>query len=411
MSYEFFIAQRYLKSKRKTGFISLNTYISIIGVMVGVAALIIVLSVMNGFESEVRSRIVGFRSHLELRDANDDGLQNYSPLTRKIQRMKNIVGASPFVSDKALIVFKSQKQGVEIKGVDSATINSVSEIPQKINYGVFDISDIGEEGARKYPGMVLGSYLADRLGVDLGDKVSVVSPAGLSPMLSRIPITTFKISGFFETGIADFDDVFAYVALEKAQKMFQMRGKVSGLEIKLDDISNAESVASTLEMFLGDDYKAVTWFDMHKNLFSAMQLEKWGMFIALSLIITVAAFNIISTLIMVVLEKTKEISILKSMGATSRAITRIFVFEGLIGGVVGTFLGCGVGFLVCWLQIKYKLISLPSDVYIISAVPVLMQGRDFIFVAVVAILLCYLAAIYPAKRASALDPIEAMRYE
>lgn len=411
MSYEFFIAKRYLRSKRKTGFISLITYISIIGVMIGVSALIIVLSIMNGFESEVRSRIIGFGAHIELRTYHNQGIEDHEVVQRQIEHISHIVGISPYINEKGLIISRKKKNAVAIKGVDPETVSQVSDVREKINYGLFEVGDI-ESNGKAYPGIVLGTYLADKLGVDLGDKVQVLSPSGISPLLTSIPhLRTFTVTGFFETGIYEFDDVFAYVSIKEAQRLFELKDRVTGLEIKLDDLNNADAVAAEIRGILGYPYAAVTWFQMNKNLFSWMQFEKWGMFIILSLIITVAAFNIVSTLIMIVLEKTKEIGILKSMGADEAGIRKIFIFEGLLGGVVGTVLGCVIGFVVCWLQLKYEFISLPPDVYIISALPVLMKGLDFFLIATVAILLCYLATVYPARKAAKLEPVEAIRYE
>jgi len=412
MSYELFIAGRYLKSKRKTGFISLITYISMLGVMIGVAALIIVLAVMNGFEKEVRSRFIGFGSHIELRTFHNKGISESEGIRERIKDIHHIVGVSEYINEKALIISKSRKQGVAIKGVNPQTIVEVSDIEDDINYGAFDLGQI-ENNGRAYPGIVLGTYLADKLVVDLGDRVQILSPAGIGPMLlnSTPNVRTFVVTGFFETGLYEFDDLFAYVAIPEAQRLFEMKNMVSGLEVKLDDLDEADDVAAVIEERLGYPYHAVTWFQLNKNLFSWMQLEKWGMFVVLSLIIMVAAFNIVSTLIMIVLEKTKEVGILKSMGATSRSIRRIFVYEGLIGGVIGTFLGCAIGFVMCWLQQEYQLISLPPDVYLISALPVVMNKLDFLFITTVALLLCYLATVYPALKASRLEPVEAIRYE
>ncbi len=422
MTFELFVANRHLKSKRKTGFISLITYISILGVMIGVAALIIVLSVMNGFESEVRSRIIGFGAHIELRTFHNQGVENYQEIIDKLANLDHLAGISPYIEEKGLIISKNKKSGVAVKAVDPATVSQVSDILNNINYGLFEIGDIPSDGQKSYPGIVIGSYLADRLNVDLGDKVQIMSPNNISPLLlNSVPsMRTFKVTGFFETGIFDFDELYAYVSINEAQRLFDLRKKnkdgktanyVTGLEIKLDDLDYADAVAAEIDNILGYPYATLTWFDMNKNLFSWMQIEKWMMFIVLSLIIIVAAFNIISTLIMIVLEKTKEIGILKSMGATSSSIRRIFVLEGLIGGVIGTALGCIIGYVTCWLQLEYKLISLPADVYIISSVPVLMQGLDFVMIAAIAVLLCYLAAVYPASRAAKLEPVEAIRYE
>ncbi len=413
MSYEIFIANRYLRSKRRTGFISLINYISISGVMIGVAALIIVLSIMNGFESEVRSRIIGFGAHIELRKYHYEGLENPDALRERISKLPNIIGISPYVNEKGLIISKSKKSGVVIKGVDPETLPQVSDIEGDVVYGKFDVGEVeGSNGQRVLPGIVIGRYLADKLGVGLGERVQILSPTGISPIMSKIPnLKTFEVTGYFETGIFEFDDVFAYISIKEAQKLFDMKDTVTGLEIKLDDLDKAESVSSRIDQLLGYPYATVTWFDMNKNLFSWMKIEKWAAFIILSLIIMVAAFNIVSTLIMIVLEKTKEIGILKSMGASSGGIMKIFVFQGLIGGVIGTGLGCIIGFALCWAQAKYQFFSLPADVYIISALPILMKKSDFIMIAAAGLLLCLIATVYPARRAAQLDPVEAIRYE
>ncbi|MFQ5823087.1 MAG: lipoprotein-releasing ABC transporter permease subunit [bacterium] len=412
MSYEFFIASRYLKSKRKTGFISLITYISIFGVMIGVAALIIVLSIMNGFESEVRTRIIGFGAHIRLRTFHNQGLEDYNKIVKQIENFNHIIGISPYINEKGLIIKKDRKSGVVIKGVDGNTIGQVSDIENDVIYGTFEIGEIKTDEQKLLPGIVLGRYLADKLGAGLGDKVQILSPTGISPLMSRMPrLRTFQVTGYFETGIFEFDDVFAYISLKEAQRLFGLKHNVSGLEIKLNDLNQADNVSNRIDALLGYPYATVTWFDMNKNLFSWMQIEKWAAFIILSLIIMVAAFNIISTLIMVVLEKTKEIGILKSMGATSSGIMKIFMFEGLVGGAIGTILGCIIGYALCWSQWKYQYFSLPSDVYIISALPILMKVKDFILISIAAIVLCFLAAVYPAWKAAQLDPVEAIRYE
>ena len=412
MAYEFFIAKRYLRSKRKTGFISLITYISMMGVMIGVAALIVVLSIMNGFESEVRSRIIGFGAHIRLRTFHNEGLEGYKKIVKQIENINHIIGISPYIDEKGLIISKNRRSGVVIKGVDPNTIGQVSDIENDVIYGTFDIGEVKTDGQKPYPGIVLGRYLADKLGVGLGDHVQILSPMGLSPLISKIPhLRTFKVTGYFESGLFEFDDVFAYIAIKEAQLLFEMKKKVSGLEIKLDDLNFADNVSNKIDDLLGYPHTTVTWFEMNKNLFSWMQIEKWSAFVILSLIIIVAAFNIVSTLIMIVLEKTKEIGILKSMGATSNSIMKIFMFEGLFGGTIGIVLGCVIGFALCWSQLKYQYFSLPSEVYIISALPVLMKVMDFVFITLAAILLCFLATIYPAWKAAKLEPVEAIRYE
>lgn len=412
MPYEFFIAKRYLKSRRKTGFINLITYISILGVTIGVAALIIVLSVMNGFESEVRSRIIGFDTHIRLRTYHDQGVELYQDVMEKIKDIPHIIGMSPYILDKGMIRNGERSDGVIVRGADQSTINVVSDLSKNIIYGKLELGFvIPEVGGRELPGIVVGRYLADRLLVDLGDKVVLISPTGVHSMFQTPPVKQFVVTGFFETGMYEYDDAYVYISIQAAQELFQFGSKVSGIEIRLDNLNKASFVEKEIDERLGFPYYALTWFEMRKNLFSWMQLEKWAMFIILCLIILVAAFNIVSTLIMVVMEKTREIGILKSIGATSRSITRIFLYEGIVVGVIGTMLGFGIGYILCWTQQRYRFFSLPGDVYFINTLPVKMEVLDFVFIGFAAIIICLLAAIYPAKKAASLVPVEAIRYE
>ncbi len=411
LPYEFFIAKRYLKARRKTGFISLITYISILGVTIGVAALIIVLSIMNGFESEVRSRIIGFDTHIRLRTYHNEGVENYRKVINKIRDIPHIIGLSPYILDKGMIRSGERSSGIMVRGADPTTINDVSDLGKTIIYGKLDLGPVLQEDGKKLPGIVLGRYVADQLLVDIGDRVVIISVAGVHSMFQAPPVKQFVVTGFFETGMYEYDNSYAYISLKSAQDLFRMGERVSGIEIRLDDLYKANEVVKQIDKRLGFPYYAITWFEMRKNLFSWMQFEKWAMFIVLSLIILVAAFNIVSTLIMVVMEKTKEIGILKSMGATSRSITRIFLYEGIIVGAIGTLLGFGIGYALCWAQEEYHFFSLPPDVYFISTLPIKMELHDFIFIGIAAVLICLLAAVYPAKKAASLVPVEAIRYE
>ncbi len=411
LPYEFFIAKRYLKARRKTGFISLITYISILGVTIGVAALIIVLSIMNGFESEVRSRIIGFDTHIRLRTYHNEGVEDYLRVISKIRDIPHIIGLSPYILDKGMIRSGERSSGIMVRGADPATINDVSDLGKTIIYGKLDLGHVLQEDGKKLPGIVLGRYVADQLLVDIGDRVVIISVAGVHSMFQTPPVKQFVVTGFFETGMYEYDNSYAYVSLKSAQELFRMGKRVSGIEIRLDNLYKANEVVKEIDKRLGFPYYAITWFEMRKNLFSWMQFEKWAMFIVLSLIILVAAFNIVSTLIMVAMEKTKEIGILKSMGATSRSITRIFLYEGIIVGAVGTLLGFGIGYTLCWAQEKWHFFSLPPDVYFISTLPIKMELHDFIFIGIAAVLICLLAAVYPAKKAASLVPVEAIRYE
>jgi lipoprotein-releasing system permease protein len=312
-----------------------------------------------------------------------------------------------------MIVSRERKEGVIIKAIDPKLERQVTDLVNNVEYGTLNLGLIEMEGERAYPGILLGYSLADRLAVGLGDKVQLLSAAGLEVGgLGAMPrAMTFRVAGYFKIGLYEYDDNFAFIGIPEGRRLFELSNKVTGLQLKLSDMNLAEEVAKVIDAKLGYPYTTTTWFDMNKNLFSWMQFEKWIAFIILSLIILVAAFNIVSTLIMVVLEKTKEIGILKSMGASNDSVMRIFVYQGAVAGVIGAALGLIIGYTLCWAQIKFKFFSLPADVYIISALPILMQPWDFVFIAAAALLLSLAATLYPAYRAAKLDPIQAIRYE
>ncbi len=412
MNYELFIALRYLKSKRKTGFISLITYISVAGVVIGVAALIIVLSVMNGFEREVRSRFIGVDAHVHVRTFHDRGVENYQNLAEQIKDLPHVQAWTPYIFNKGLIRSRESTTGVLVRGIDPVSAVEVTDIGKNINFGKLELGMVtSEEEETALPGIVLGYNLADKLIVTLGDRVTIASFANVSQFGQMPMMMQFRVTGFFESGLYEIDDNFAYISLESAQKLFKMGSKVSGIELRLDHYENAAAVAQQITSRLGYPYRAVTWQDMNPNLFAWMKIEKWAAFIILSLIIMVAAFNIVSTLIMVTMEKTKDIGILKSMGATRAGIRRIFTLEGLFVGIVGTILGDLIGFALCWAQQTYRWFALPSDVYIISWLPVLMKWSDFAMISAAAIVITFVASVYPAAHAAKLDPVEALRYE
>ncbi len=411
MSYEFFIATRYLKSKRKTGFISLITYISILGVIIGVAALIIVLSVMNGFESEVRTRFIGVSAHVQVSTIHDQGLGDAADMIQQLLKVPHVHAASPYIENKALIMSREASTGLLIRGIEAESAVKVNDIGKSINFGKLELGLIEHDGERPLPGIVLGYNLADRLMVTLGDVVTVASFTGIRHVLQTPHMVQFRVAGYFETGLYEFDDNLAYISVESAQRLFQMGTKVTGIELRLDHYQNAHAVAKEINVRFPPPYRTQTWFDKNQNLFAWMEIEKWAAFLVLSLIIMVAAFNIASTLIMVTMEKTKEIGILKSMGATSGSIRRIFTFEGLVVGAVGTILGCAIGYAVCWAQVTYRFFALPSDIYIINWLPVIMKWSDFVLISLAAIGISFIASVYPAHKAAKLDAVLAIRYE
>jgi len=367
VSYEFFIAKRYLRSKRKTKFVSVITLISIGGVLIGVTALDFILSMMNGFEKEVRSRIIGTSAHVSVFSTYEEGMDNYHELIPGIKEVKHVVEVAPYIYYKAAIASKTGSDGIVVRGIDPERERLVTDLQRNLSLGSLDLEP-EEDGL---PGILLGATLADRLGVELGDNVVLFSlkEGSLTTGWSQPKASKLKLRGIFETGMYEYDASLAYISLSTAQKLFNLGNKVTGLQVKLDNLYQAGKVAKAVEEKLGYHYYALDWMHMHKNLFSWMALEKYAMFIVLSLIVAVAAFNIISTLIMVVIEKRKDIGILKSMGSTNFSIMKIFMFEGLVVGVVGIVLGTAFGYLLCWIQKSFNIISLPPEIYFISSLP------------------------------------------
>lgn len=408
MGFEFFIAKRYLASKKTNKFISVITLFSIAGVLIGVAALVIVLSMMNGFEKEIRSRIIGTTAHITVFPLHGEGLENYQELVPKILEVKEVLAVSPYIYSKVAIASQSQTDGIVLRGIEPAQEEKVTSISENIIEGNFDLNT--EAGTGK---VILGSYLADNLEVKTGDQVIIFSLKNReAEAFSSSPrATKFVVSGIFETGMYEYDGGLAYISLEKAQALMNLENQVTGLEVKIKKYFEAQKIAQVIEKNLGQNFYVTDWMHMHKNLFSWMSLEKYAMFIALSLIVAVAAFAIISTLVIIVMEKRKDIGILKSLGATSRNIMKIFVWKGTVIGAIGTLLGLSIGFLVCWVQQTFKIISLPREIYFISSLPMDMRILDFIFVSAAALGITFLSSLYPAKKASSLAPVEAIRYE
>jgi len=376
-------------------------------VTIGAAALVIVLSVMNGFEYEVRQRIINADAHLKLVQYHWTPFASYMDMSQDLLKMKRIQGTSPFIEEKGLIVSPGGSDGIAVRGVIPEMMKTVSDTHSVIKYGTFFRDPVDS-----LPGIVVGIYIADGLGLNLGDTVSIVSPSGLFAGLMIPKMKKFRIDGVFETGLMDYDNLYCYISLESAQKLFGMGDKVTGIDIKIDDLYAADAVKfDILHKYGSYPFTAYTWFEMKPNLYNWMKIEKWMMFLVLSLIILVAAFNITASLIMMVLEKKRDIGILKSMGASVKTIRKIFTFEGLVVGFFGGTVGCLFGFIICLLQYKYHFIMLPGDVYIIKFFPILMKPLDFVMVWLAAVVLSTLAAYYPAWKASKLEASEAIRYE
>ncbi len=422
MSYELFISLRHLKAKRTQKFISLNTWISVGGVALGVMALIIVIAVMSGFGKDLRDKILGTNSHVVVTNVSRTGIEDYEVIIEKIARIEGVNAAAPFILSQVMLTYGNNSAGVVVRGVDPDREAEVSDLEKNLVQGSLKMLEGPESssGKPRRDGIILGKELAHRLAVQRDDAVAMVSPASRVTPMGLIPkVKLFQVVGFFESGMFEYDSNLAFISMRSAQKFFAMKGKVSGIEIQVKDIERADQVAAEIQDNLEFPYYARDWMKMNKNLFSALRLEKIVMFIILILIILVAAFNIVSTLFMVVMEKSKEIAILKSMGASRSSIMKIFSYQGLIIGIVGTAIGCVGGFavvpnlneIVGVIENVFGFTAFPSDVYYLDKLPSEIQYIDSFLIVIFSIIICFVASLYPAWRASRMDPVEGLRYE
>jgi len=406
MRLEPYIALRFLRARQKNKFVSLVAIFAVGGIMIGVAALIVSLSAMNGFETEVRSRIIGTTSHINVHSLRTDYITDWRPLIEILSQRDDVLAAGPFVYSKMPIAHKGHFDGMVLRGVLPAMEASLGNPESTLVEGSWLPDHPDSVGL---PRIVLGLYLADGLGANPGDTVLVYglnesSGARLTPKINR-----FEVEGIFETGMFDFDATLAYTNLEAAQELMGLGDAVTGIELRIQNFYEADKIADRIADDIGFPYYTLSWVEMNKNLFAWMTLEKWGLFLLLTLIIAVAAFNIASTLIMVVMEKTPQIGILRAMGATASRIRRIFFLQGFFVGMLGMVLGYIVGFTLAFIQNKWDIISLPADVYSISSLPMEMHTADFIAIGIIALLVTVLSSIYPAWRASRETPIDAIR--
>ncbi|MFH1136768.1 MAG: lipoprotein-releasing ABC transporter permease subunit [Pseudomonadota bacterium] len=399
MSVETFIGWRYLKARRKQTFISLITYISLGGVAVGVAALIVVLAVMSGAEEDLKKKVLEINSHIIVRGYGR-AMDEYKELTSLIKTLPGVISAEPFIYSQVMLNGKGGVSGAVLRGVEPAQVAETAflrPLVKTVGVGVLDAP---------FPGVFLGKELADRLKVSPGDSIRAVSPLRDNPRVRH-----FKVAGIFESGMYDYDLSLAYISLGQAQDFLGLGQRATGIEARVADIYQAPDIRAEIVERLGPSYWAKDWMQMNKNLFSALKLQKAVMFIILSLTILVAAFNIVSTLMMVIMEKNRDMAILKSMGAARGLIMRIFIFQGLAVGVIGTVIGFLGGVALCELLSRYKFVTLPTDVYFFSRLPVQLEALDVAVITLSAIVVSFLATLYPAWLASRLNPVEALRYE
>ncbi len=407
LPYQLFIALRYLKSRKRHRSVSFNTAISIGGVALGVMALLVVLSVMSGFHEDLQRKILGVNAHIVILD-HKGTIENYENVIEKIRVEKDILSSSPFVLGQVMVSFGSKGQGVYLRGIDPAREEKTTDIAQHLKEGSLSALD-EKEGL---PGIILGKELANRLGVFRNDAITILSPTGEIGPLGMLPkVKSFKVVGIFEVGMFEYDSNLVVTGLGPAQDFFKLKDSVTGVEVRISDIYKAGDVRERIQKILGYPLYARDWMQMNKNLFAALKLEKFAMFVILVLIILVAAFNIVSTLTMNVIEKQREIAILKTMGATNSGIMAIFMFQGFIIGLIGTFIGLVSGYALSYVLNTYQIIKLPADIYYLSHLPVKMKLSDFLSVSISAILISFLSTIYPAWQAAKLDPVEPLRYE
>jgi lipoprotein-releasing system permease protein len=416
MNYELFIGLRYLRARRRETFISLITVISILGVMIGVMTLNVVMAVMTGFEETLRDRLLGINAHIALVKSGDL-IRDYDRLVNMVRQEKGVVAASPSIYGQVMLTAGPRVAGVVVRGVDPARVNQVVDIEKYIREGSLAALTRPQplrvdDRTVLLPGVIIGIRLANQLGVAPGSPLQVVSPLGSPTAIGVIPkVRRFVVVGIFDSGMSEIDSTLVYMNLADAQKFFEMDGAVTHIEIRVRDVYQAAAVAERLEQQLRFPYRAEDWSRLWPNLFSALKLEKTVYFLVLLLMVLIGAFNIVSTLIMVVMEKRKDIAILQSMGATRRSIRKIFMLKGCVIGTVGTVLGVVLGLAICLLIEQYHFIELPKDVFLISTVPVRIYLSNFVLVACASLIVCLLASIYPARQAAQLDPVEIIRYE
>ena len=404
MNFKFFIAKRYLFSGSDSKFISFITYISILGVTLGVAALIITISILNGFEKEIRDKVSGLVSHIQISSFTPDGLRDYRSAIETIKdSIRGVTGISPIVQKEAVIRFKSNVEGILLKGIITET--DLSTARNRILKGEFNLSDIDSTFSR----LMIGDKLAKKMNIDTGSKLIVFGLNGIPSPVNPPKIKQFIVSGIYETGLREFDDLIIYTNLKTAQKLFELKDNVTGIEMTLDSIDKVESVVAKIKKDIGYPYYPKSLFKIFKPIFTWVELQKAPTPIILGLIIIVATFNIVGTLLMLVLEKTQSIGTLKSLGAGNGQIMKIFLYDGLIIGITGIILGNILGLGLCFLELKYKLFSLP-EIYYLKSVPIQIQPEYVILISLITLILTFIATLIPSYLASRLDPVKSLRF-
>jgi lipoprotein-releasing system permease protein len=431
MQFELFVAARYLRAKRRQAVIGVITVISIVGVAAGVASLIIALAINNGFRQDLQDRLLGSTSHINLLRVEADGIRNWRPLLSNLVKQPHVVAGAPAIYEQVLISRGARAQGAVLKGIIPGEEEKVSDLLNSIKVGsaaaLFatdavtatqtppdpdEPNPLSARLASSLAPIVLGKDMADQLGATVGSLVSVTSPQGELTPFGIVPkYARFKVVGIFSSGFYDYDNTWAFIRLADAQRLFDLSDVVSVLEFKIDDIYKAGEIGQELEAAAGKGFMATNWMEQNRAIFRALRLERVVTFITIGLIVFVAALNILISLIMMVMEKTRDIAVLVSMGAKKRQVRRIFMYQGMLIGVIGTAIGLVLGYSISWAAGHYHLVSLSAEVYSIDYVPFAPRFWDAVLVSAVAIGISFIATLYPSWSAASVLPAEALRYE
>ena len=409
MSFAFFVARRYLFARRKQAFIYVISIMSILGVALGVAALVVVLGVYNGLTTDMRDKILGANAHGIVMSYMPDAFAEHPELLGEVLKTPGVTGATPFIYTEVMLSAGKGVKGLVLRGIDPKTAPSVLTMLRKMKRG--SIARLSQtEGL---PGIIIGEELAKRIGLGIGSRVNLLSPSGQETAAGFQPrIRAFEVAAIFKTGMFEYDSSLAFVTLDACRDVLGLDpGFLSGIEITVDDVFKADVIAQRISSTVGSPFYARNWMEMNANLFAALKLEKIGMFILLAMVVLIGSFSIVATLVMLVMEKTKDIAVMLSMGATRRTIRRIFMLQGTIIGFVGTLLGYALGLTVGYLLKRYQFIKLPENVYTLDHLPIIITLSDVLIIGAAAMLLCFLATLYPARQAARHKPAEALRYE
>jgi lipoprotein-releasing system permease protein len=410
VGFETFIAKRYLISKHKINFITIISLISVTGITIGVAALIVVMSVFNGFGSLVTSFLISFDPHIRIEAVSPELSFNQAKIDSMFSKIGDIKGSSGYISGKVLAYSSGLNQVVNLKGIEVNSAKNIYDIESTILFGQYSLLD--NDGT---PNIVIGLRLADKLQTIVGDTITLISPAGIEKTITQYALPSmqkFIVSGIYSSNNNEYDAQYIFCSIDEAQKLFLYKNRIQGIDVRLKSINSAFDIAQSLSSQLGEhDYKISTWYDFHRELYSVMQIERWTAYIILSLIIGVACFNILGSLSMSVIEKKRDIGVLRAMGISENSLLKIFMYEGLLIGIVGTLLGSVIGYIVCFLQLKYKIYPLDPTQYKIDALPIEINIPDFFFISGIALLLSFFASLYPAKRAANVNILEAIKWE